>query len=101
VDKFGSSYIQKLPPPTQDFYNRNAPLLESKYKENITLTSTYSKDEFYYPSELNDENIVFVDDKSKFAEMLEFFETKKPDVVGTLRKKYICLIFIGKINKIS
>lgn len=85
AEKYGYDYIRRLPSQTQDFFDKNLPMLKSKYMENIELKWTPSKlSEFYFPDDLKDENIVFVDDEKKFVDMLDYFEAKKPDIIGWL-----------------
>lgn len=88
ANKFGYEYIQRLPPQTQIFYDQNAAILQDKYIENLKWPAA-KLDDFYHPEDLADQNIVFVDDIKKIDDMLDFFETTKPDIIGIFQNFYL------------
>lgn len=99
VKRYGYEYMRRLPSATQSFYDENAVILDrnGKYMDNILLKwPPPEADDFYYPSDLRDEDIVSVSNQEQFNEMLKFFETNKPEIIGKKREKIerIYCIFI-------
>lgn len=76
LDVIGHDYLKNLSPGTQDFFHNNVNLIR-----NTSVVSS-NQSEYYYPSELEDESIRYVDDEAKFKEMLDYFETTKPNIIG-------------------
>ncbi len=85
LNEFGyEKILNKLPESQRDFFIKNIEIIKQNNKKNFTkLYEINNRENFYYPeSILNETNIRFIDDESKFNEMLDYFETKRPTTIG-------------------
>lgn len=72
--------FNKLSESHKEFIDKNLPIIQN---ENTTYKEVNKKEKYYYPEDLlNDANIKFVDIEEYFIEMLNYFETAKPNAIG-------------------
>ena len=81
---FGSDkHLQKLPESSREFYAKNISIIDMRNENEEDSISKPAEKLFYYPLELlNHSNIHFVDTADKFEEMLNYYETSKPTIIG-------------------
>ena len=76
LDVLGHDHLKNLSPSTQEFFHNNVNLIRN------TSVGSSNQFEYFYPAELEDESILYIDDEAKFKEMLDYFETTKPNIIG-------------------
>lgn len=80
LEKYGSDWLNQFSQSHQDFYNKNITIFlnNEKYSSQTNVNTA----EYYNPGEFKIENVVFVDNESKFEEMISYFDSHKIDVIG-------------------
>ena len=81
-EAFGYEFLKELSISTQEFFHKNIDFIQRDAKKDASTSKNDAT--FYCPADFDEKNIIFVDNALQFIEMLNYFETKKPDVVGKL-----------------
>ena len=86
LDVLGHDYLKNLSFSTQEFFQNNVNFI--RRDSTVSQTNNF---EYYYPFELDEKDICFVDDEAKFKEMLDHFETTKPNIIGKKNLNYVTI----------
>ncbi|CAF0717201.1 unnamed protein product [Brachionus calyciflorus] len=82
AEKYGYEYIHKLPSSAKELFLSNMELIRPQYEIKITQLRESDKYKFYWPVELKNESLEFIDSIDQFKNMLDYFEKNQPEVIG-------------------
>jgi hypothetical protein len=92
LEKYGSDWLNQFSQSHQEFYNKNICIFLNNEKNSIYQKSA-NNIEYYNPEEFKIDNLVFIENETKFEEMLCYFDSHKIDVIGKMLNYKSRIIF--------
>ena len=78
-------HLKKLPESIREFYLKNIEIISTNVNNELKTSRSRSQsaEKYYYPHELlTQTQIKFLDKEEHLVEMIDYFKTKKPDIIG-------------------